>query len=87
MVVHSVPPASRKKPASQILFDRVDTFLTLILHVSDHVITVSMTKNDIAPENALYFTMCYRKLYSCLDVKSKAIYQNKHSYFFWHNSC
>lgn len=35
-MVHTVPLASRRKPAGPILFDMVDTFLTLILHVSDH---------------------------------------------------
>lgn len=75
-------PAGRRKPPGQILFDTAATLLTLILHVSDHCnYNKHDVEYDIPPEDTLHFTMCYRKLHSCLNVISRAIYQNKHSYF------
>lgn len=60
-------PASRRKPAGQMLFDTVDTVLTLIIHVSNHCIYNKYDlEHDIplkdallfSPRRCAYFIMC-----------------------------
>lgn len=68
-VVHRVPPAGRRKPSGQTVFDTAPTFLTLILHVNDHC---NYNKHDleynIPPEDTLHFMMSYIEGYITASV-------------------